>query len=296
MKKGILLVFSALCFSLTACTAMEVTGEPGIAAGEIRVTESAQNTTKKTEPQKAIERIKVMRNVESVEEDMRKESTGMEARLAKRRGREESPVSENEEVHVGDEPCEEKVDWKGVFEDTSTVEESSMFGDIPMIEDIQTAVDSSAVEDTSTAEDNSTAEDTECSNNYYMLDGDYVPVKDPAELEAGFLAEMEGIGYTNIQIFDPDELNIDSLRNRIGTETTIVQRCIGVVSNREHDGAGKILNIGNTEYDYIDYSGIEEYICEGTIILTYLVFNPETNFEDDIVERFDYILDREYED
>jgi len=32
---------------------------------------------------------------------------------------------------------------------------------------------------------------------------------------------------------------------------------------------------------------------EGDTILTYFIYNPDTNYMDDILERFDYVIDRE---
>ena len=31
-------------------------------------------------------------------------------------------------------------------------------------------------------------------------------------------------------------------------------------------------------------------------MITYLMYNPETDYEDDIIERYDYVLDRNFED
>lgn len=67
------------------------------------------------------------------------------------------------------------------------------------------------------------------------------------------------------------------------------------MTKAERPGDGRILNTEDTQYNYISYSGVDD-TRDGTIILTYLLYNPGTDYEDDIMERFDFILDRSYED
>lgn len=50
------------------------------------------------------------------------------------------------------------------------------------------------------------------------------------------------------------------------------------------------LGVGN-KYNYISYKGVKG-IRKGDVVLTICIYNPGTNYEDDIVERFDYIIDR----
>lgn len=56
------------------------------------------------------------------------------------------------------------------------------------------------------------------------------------------------------------------------------------------EGDGRVLNYTDPDYYYINYSRVEN-ISVGDVILTYCVYNPNTNYEDDILERFDYIID-----
>lgn len=90
---------------------------------------------------------------------------------------------------------------------------------------------------------------------------------------------------SKIQIIDSSNLSGEILRNRNGN--IIIEECIGVVTNAEGDG--KILNCYDSEYNYISYKGIDKANV-GDKILTYLIYNPETDYIDDIIYRFDYII------
>ena len=76
----------------------------------------------------------------------------------------------------------------------------------------------------------------------------------------------------------------------------IVERAIGIVTNRERQGDGKILNTDDDYYNYISYRNVDFNTCDGTIVLTYLIYNPDTSYTDDIIERYDFCLDRNFED
>lgn len=93
-----------------------------------------------------------------------------------------------------------------------------------------------------------------------------------------------------VEIYDSSDLTLETLMNRNGK--IIIEKCIGIVTNKDRDG--KILNCQNPDYDYINYSRVEDTQV-GDIILTYLIYNPDNNFEDDIMERFDYVIDRQEE-
>lgn len=91
-----------------------------------------------------------------------------------------------------------------------------------------------------------------------------------------------------IEIIDSADLSLEDLENRKGK--IIIEKCIGVVENS--DGDGKVLNCYDSNYDYISYRSVEDF-QEGDTILTYFIYNPDTNYTDDILERFDYVIDRE---
>lgn len=91
-----------------------------------------------------------------------------------------------------------------------------------------------------------------------------------------------------IEIVDSADLSLEDLENRKGK--IIIEKCIGVVENS--DGDGRILNCADPDYYYISYRSVEDF-QEGDTILTYFIYNPDTNYADDILERFDYVIDRE---
>lgn len=70
--------------------------------------------------------------------------------------------------------------------------------------------------------------------------------------------------------------------------TVFVERIIGKVI--DNNGNGKVLNLAkdNKEYDYISYANVKAN--KGDIIVTYCLYNPESNGEDDIIARWDYII------
>lgn len=103
-------------------------------------------------------------------------------------------------------------------------------------------------------------------------------------------------GYEYMLIYDTDELTAEILENRTQQDSIIIERVIGMVTNREQDGDGIVLNTTDAEHNYISYRSVDFETCEGTIILTYFVYNPGTDYVDDIMERYDFVLDREYED
>lgn len=91
-----------------------------------------------------------------------------------------------------------------------------------------------------------------------------------------------------IEIVDSADLSLEDLENRKGK--IIIEKCIGVVENS--DGDGRVLNCADPDYYYISYRSVEDF-QEGDTILTYFIYNPDTNYTDDILKRFDYVIDRE---
>lgn len=89
-----------------------------------------------------------------------------------------------------------------------------------------------------------------------------------------------------VQIIDTENLTDEILLNRNQDGTIIIERVIGIVVNSDLNG--EIINT-NDGY-YINYSHIKN-IKEGDIILSYFIYNPDTNYIDDIINRFDYVLD-----
>lgn len=112
------------------------------------------------------------------------------------------------------------------------------------------------------------------------------------EIEASLLSLLDAAGDENVKLYDCSELTAEVLEGRQGT--TIVERCIGIVTDGQ-SGDGRILNLPDDCGYYISYRGIYRPISDGTVILSYMVYNPDNNYIDDIMERYDFVLSREWE-
>lgn len=84
------------------------------------------------------------------------------------------------------------------------------------------------------------------------------------------------------EVIDSDKLSNEDIENRNGK--LIIERVIGVMDDAE-TGAGHVLNNGNF---YISYKRVDG-ISNGNVICSYFVYNPDTNYIDDIIMRFDYV-------
>ena len=89
-----------------------------------------------------------------------------------------------------------------------------------------------------------------------------------------------------VEIYNENELTGNILRNRNGK--LIIERVVGVVEDAE-TGAGRVF-YSDPDYYYISYASVKG-IRNGNIICTYFIYNPDTNYEDDILMRYDYIID-----
>lgn len=88
-----------------------------------------------------------------------------------------------------------------------------------------------------------------------------------------------------LNVIDSSKLTYKKLTHR--KKTVIVERCIGKVRNKQKDG--KVLNPPKDAAGYyISYKGVK---CKkGDIIVTYFLWNPENNIEDDIIARWDFVI------
>lgn len=97
-----------------------------------------------------------------------------------------------------------------------------------------------------------------------------------------------------IKIYDTSELTPQVMANRNGK--IIVEKIIGVVTSQNLDG--KILNCdvdngGCTNKDggnYISYERVDG-AKQGDKIVTYYIYNPFSNVQDDVWTRLDFIID-----
>lgn len=92
--------------------------------------------------------------------------------------------------------------------------------------------------------------------------------------------------YCPIEIYNHNELTADALCNRNGK--IVIEKIIGKCIDEQ--GNGEIID-EQSEYNYISYSGLKIYPYD--IVCTYLIYNPATNGEDDIIYRCDYVIDRD---
>lgn len=93
------------------------------------------------------------------------------------------------------------------------------------------------------------------------------------------------------EFIDSENLTLEILGNREGH--LLVERVIGIVLNEYRDG--KVLNAFDPEFDYISYRDLDGNEPEpGDIVITYLVYNPESNYDDDIIQRSDWVIGNIY--
>lgn len=65
-----------------------------------------------------------------------------------------------------------------------------------------------------------------------------------------------------------------------------IERIIGKVTDNEKNG--KILNPPEDGGYYISYASVKG-ARKGDLIITYCVYNPYSNYDDDVIERWDFI-------
>lgn len=102
------------------------------------------------------------------------------------------------------------------------------------------------------------------------------------------LVKREKIGM--IKEYWTKDLTTEILESR--GDNIIVEKCIGKCINNKKDG--EILGI-KSPYNYISYRSVKNFrIHKGDIILTVFIYQPGNKYTDDIVCRFDYIIDSKY--
>ena len=99
------------------------------------------------------------------------------------------------------------------------------------------------------------------------------------------LCKREEIG--RIETYWCENLTGRTLRNR--GDKIIIEKCVGTVLNTNKDG--RIMNPHKKGYDYISYRCVKN-AKPGDTILSVFIYEPGGNDVDEIVDRFDYIIDR----
>lgn len=126
-----------------------------------------------------------------------------------------------------------------------------------------------------------------CADGTLSYAGRCIDVPDYSSIEDAVTHYLGALGLENVEIYDSSELTSDILETRIGT--TIVERCIGLVTDAGN-GDGVILNSADLG-DYIGYRAVNLPFQDGMIVLSYMIYNPENDYVDDIIDRYDFILD-----
>lgn len=127
----------------------------------------------------------------------------------------------------------------------------------------------------------------------FEVDGRTISVGDYSKYEDEFIAEFEkSFSKDNYVIYDCSELTADILESRKGK--FVVERCIGIVT--DDVGSGRLLNYENPDFYYISYRTSVSNCKKGHIILSYMIYDPKSNYIDDIMKRYDFVINTEYED
>ena len=90
------------------------------------------------------------------------------------------------------------------------------------------------------------------------------------------------------RVIDCDKLTEKMLTHRSNKKRHImyIERIVGRVTDNEKNG--KVLNPPVDGGYYISYASVDDAEIGDTII-TYCVYNPYTNWDDDVIERWDFI-------
>lgn len=120
-------------------------------------------------------------------------------------------------------------------------------------------------------------------------DGKYLDTVSQVEFYDNMIQDVN-----TIEIYDTSELTPQIMANRNGK--IIVEKVIGKVTNQKLDGEILNCDIDNGGYtnkdggNYISYERVDE-AKEGDKIVTYFIYNPFTNAQDDVMTRLDFIID-----
>lgn len=88
------------------------------------------------------------------------------------------------------------------------------------------------------------------------------------------------------KVIDCNDLTEEMLTTRADHNVMYIERIIGKVTDNKKNG--KILNPPKDGGYYISYASVKG-ARKGDIIITYCVYNPYSNYDDDVIERWDFI-------
>lgn len=90
------------------------------------------------------------------------------------------------------------------------------------------------------------------------------------------------------KVIDCNDLTENMLIHRSNKKRHImyIERIIGRVTDNK--GNGKVLNPPKDGGYYISYASVKG-VHKGDLVITYCVYNPYSNYDDDVIERWDFI-------
>ena len=88
------------------------------------------------------------------------------------------------------------------------------------------------------------------------------------------------------QVIDCNNLTLEMLTTRAEKNIMYIECIYGIVTDNAKNG--KILNTPEDGGCYISYDRVED-ARKGDLIVTYCVYNPYSNYDDDVIERWDFI-------
>ena len=89
-----------------------------------------------------------------------------------------------------------------------------------------------------------------------------------------------------VKVIDCNDLTEEMLTTRTEHNVMYIERIIGKVTDNEKHGT--VLNPPVDGGYYISYASVEDAEI-GDVIITYCVYNPFSNYDDDVIERWDFI-------
>ena len=106
-------------------------------------------------------------------------------------------------------------------------------------------------------------------------------------------APVQARTYTDVaknapitKVIDCNDLTEEMLTTRKEKNIMYIERIIGKVTDNEKNGT--VLNPPEDGGYYISYASVED-ARKGDLIVTYCVYNPFSNYDDDVIERWDFI-------
>lgn len=88
------------------------------------------------------------------------------------------------------------------------------------------------------------------------------------------------------KVIDCNDLTEEMLTTRAEHNVMYIERIIGKVTDNEKNGT--VLNPPEDGGYYISYASVKG-ARKGDLIITYCVYNPFSNYDDDVIERWDFI-------